>query len=86
MARLDVRLQRHRPHAGFEIKQPRLADAQPVGQVLRVAQGRGKPYNSNRHAGLRADVAHAGDDDLKDGATIGAQQVDLIDHDQADLG
>jgi len=34
---------------------------------------------------LSGDVAHAADDDLQDGAAVGAQQVDLIDDQQADL-
>lgn len=36
-------------------------------------------------AHLRGDVAHAADDDFQDGPSVRAQQVDLINDEQANL-
>ena len=69
----------HGPHTRLEVVETELVDAEPVGDVLGVRQGSGEADEPHTVAGLLGDVPHPAHDDLDDGASLLAKQMDLID-------
>mmetsp|Transcript_8569 Transcript_8569/g.38962 ORF Transcript_8569/g.38962 Transcript_8569/m.38962 type:complete len:276 (-) Transcript_8569:3149-3976(-) len=88
---LDVTLERHRSHRGFEVEEAALRSllllyAEPVREVVRVGQRRGQPDDSHRALSARGYEPHAAHDHLEDRTAVGAEKVDLVDDHQRNLG
>ena len=87
---LDVTLERHRSHRGFEVEEAALRSllllyAEPVREVVRVGQRRGQPDDSHRALSARGYEPHAAHDHLEDRTAVGAEKVDLVDDHQRNL-
>jgi len=54
------------------------------GEVFRVSEGGAETDEADGILRLRANVAHARDDDLEDVTALDTEQVDLIEHEEAD--
>ena len=88
---LYVTLQRHRSHRRLEVEEAALwslllLNAEPVCEIVRVGQRRGKADDSYRSLGAGGYESHAAHDHLEDRPAVGAEQVDLINHHQRNLG
>ena len=82
---LHVHLHGNGPHGRPKVEKADLLDAEPAGQVVRVGQRRREALKADGLARLRGDVAHARDDDLEHGPALLAEQVHLVNNDEADL-
>ena len=77
----NVNFNRHGPDRGPEIEEAptfRL-DAEPVGQISGVCNGRRQPDDSQLVVGVGRDEVGPRDDDFENGATVLTQQVDFVD-------
>ena len=61
----DVDLQWHGPNRGTEVVEADVADAQPVGEVPGVGQGRREADDPQIAGRVRGDEVRTGDDDLQ---------------------
>lgn len=59
------------------------ADAEPGSEVLRVGEGGGEADEPDVPLGALRDVAHARHNHLEDGPSVRAEEVDLVDDDDA---
>ena len=75
---LDVDFERHGPHGRLEVVQAHLLDAQPVGEIARIRQRCRQAHNSDGILRVVRDEVGAWHDHFQDGATVFAQQVDLV--------
>mmetsp|Transcript_35120 Transcript_35120/g.82096 ORF Transcript_35120/g.82096 Transcript_35120/m.82096 type:complete len:336 (+) Transcript_35120:1621-2628(+) len=80
---LDVSSHRHGPHARLEVEEPHHPNAEPICNVIGVRQRGGQAHEADRLVQVARDVSHARHNDLQHWPSILAQQVDLIDDDQA---
>mmetsp|Transcript_111443 Transcript_111443/g.322190 ORF Transcript_111443/g.322190 Transcript_111443/m.322190 type:complete len:382 (-) Transcript_111443:3252-4397(-) len=82
---LDVRCHRHGPHGRFEVEEADDANAEPIGDVMRVREGRAETNEADLLVEVARDVTHPGHDHLEHWSAILPKQVDLVDDDEADL-
>lgn len=81
---LEENLDGNRAHTRLEVVEAELVDTKPVGNILRVRQSGREAYKAHIVASLLRDVPHPAHNDLDDGASLLAQQMDLVDDHQGD--
>jgi hypothetical protein len=75
----------HRAHAGLEVEQSRARNPEPVGEIVSVGERCREPNDADGPRGVGGDVVEPRHDDLKHRATVGAQQVDLVNDNKPNL-